>query len=162
MSASRPPIHAGSHLSLTDGPYPFDRAIFDACHDHDTCCMTLESTWSGVIVLKADNLQLVFFFVCFFSAGDLQDECCFKTCLISKSFNEFRLSIIFFRPCFAHLLYSALHDPSFPLSFICVFHSNSDTLFTSTGALVSHTFPSFIHVSLSLSPSYSSSSILLL
>lgn len=51
----------------------------------------------------------------------------------------------------------------FLFPFLCVFHSNSETLFfISPGALVSHTFPSFIHVLLSLSSSCSSSSLLLL
>jgi hypothetical protein len=99
------PIRAGPLLSLTDGPYPFDRAIFDVCHDHDTCCMTLDSTWSdGVIVLKADNYS--FFFSLSFSAGTLEDECCYS--FVFKFFNELRLSTFSFLPYFAHLSYSDL------------------------------------------------------
>src|SRR3954454_24715542 len=63
------PIRAGSRSSLKYGPYPFDRATFDVCHDHDTCCMTLEIDMvsDGVILLKATQITVFFLFVFFFS-----------------------------------------------------------------------------------------------
>lgn len=91
--------------------------------------MTLESTWSGVIVLKADNLQLFFFFLSSFFRLELCKMNAIIACLISNlSMNSDSVSFSFVHAlliCYIQL-YMTL---PFLFPFLCVFHSNSETLF---------------------------------
>jgi hypothetical protein len=95
------PIHAGSRSSLKYGPSPFDRATFDVCHDHDTCCMTLESTWSQMALYYSRRIQsqlsfCLFFFFSFFLAGIV--------CVLTVA--KFSINSLRFRYCFPFIFFS--------------------------------------------------------
>lgn len=77
-------IHADSHLSFTDGLYPFDRNFRRMSRSryllHD---LRIDMVSDGVIVLKANDLTaslflvpcfLVFFFVCVLMSAEIQEN----------------------------------------------------------------------------------------
>ena len=134
------PIHAGSRSSLKYGPYPFDRATFDVCHDHDTCCMTLESTWSQMALYYSRRIQSQLSFCLFFLFFFFGWNCLFfNCCQIFNQLTQIPVLLLFHFLLFSSLL-SYFEFPHKPLLLFL-----SVSFFASTMYLIQTPVLSFQH-----------------